>query len=261
MCPTIQYRRRPLRGPRSFIARSYATNSNACIWAPSRAPAGSFRQRTELTPAVKKTIAALGLPEPRRVTQMAQQFLPDHLEKDQPPHPAGGFHELLGRVPVRPPPQPRSAPHRECASLIAGTPPACAYRARTANQTTPDLRTATCGPWGTWPPRPDHSDHCQTHHRLWKHRDPARRLPSERVHWYTIQLPEQARVRVMNDVDDPRSMMEAPITTGGQLQPGQVISMADSALVDQPSPLSPPRSQESASLRLPAHLSRASNVK
>ena len=74
---------------------------------------------------------------------------------------------------------PDPAPHRECASLIAGTPPACAYRARTANQTTPDLRTATCGPWGTWPPRPDHSDHCQTHHRLWKHRDPARRLPSE----------------------------------------------------------------------------------
>lgn len=30
-------------------------------------PAGAFRQRTELTPAVKKTLAALGLPEPRRV--------------------------------------------------------------------------------------------------------------------------------------------------------------------------------------------------
>jgi DDE family transposase len=30
-------------------------------------PAGAFRQRTELTPAVKKTLTALGLPEPRRV--------------------------------------------------------------------------------------------------------------------------------------------------------------------------------------------------
>ena len=32
-------------------------------------PAGAFRQRTELTPAVKKTLAALDLPEPRRVFQ------------------------------------------------------------------------------------------------------------------------------------------------------------------------------------------------
>ena len=30
-------------------------------------PAGAFRQRTELTPQVKKTLTALGLPEPRRV--------------------------------------------------------------------------------------------------------------------------------------------------------------------------------------------------
>jgi hypothetical protein len=30
-------------------------------------PAGAFRQRTELTPAVRKALAALGLPEPRRV--------------------------------------------------------------------------------------------------------------------------------------------------------------------------------------------------
>ncbi|MEJ3745365.1 hypothetical protein WEI85_18985 [Actinomycetes bacterium KLBMP 9797] len=30
-------------------------------------PAGSLRQRTELTPAVKKTLLALGPPEPRRV--------------------------------------------------------------------------------------------------------------------------------------------------------------------------------------------------
>ena len=30
-------------------------------------PAGAFRQRTELTPTVKKTLTALGLPEPRRV--------------------------------------------------------------------------------------------------------------------------------------------------------------------------------------------------
>jgi len=30
-------------------------------------PGGAFRQRTELTPAAKKTLAALGLPEPRRV--------------------------------------------------------------------------------------------------------------------------------------------------------------------------------------------------
>ena len=30
-------------------------------------PAGAFRQRTELSPAAKKILDALGLPEPRRV--------------------------------------------------------------------------------------------------------------------------------------------------------------------------------------------------
>lgn len=30
-------------------------------------PAGAFRQRTELTPATKKILDTLGLPEPRRV--------------------------------------------------------------------------------------------------------------------------------------------------------------------------------------------------
>ena len=79
-------------------------------------PAGSFRQRTELTTGQKKILTALGLPEPRRVFEAAQR------RPDQHEHPGLVTRPVTGPISISPAQaafSPTSS-HRTCGTPVLG---------------------------------------------------------------------------------------------------------------------------------------------